>query len=183
MDGGFSISVADRFCVYVSFFCRSSLLHSETGSPKLSLLKLAVFSVQTYAPRGEHDVIVVFFMRFSFGILLLDVDADHLQSFCQSENRRVLGVRLQSFDYGVDVSTHKIFFKCYDLCIIIGPERMQNFVQAIDQWLFSSRLADTSCRLLSHRFNSRVLLEYEILTFFAARSLKDIACSLRWLSR
>lgn len=102
-------------------------------------------------------------MRFSISILLLDVNVDHLHpSFCQCGNRRIVGVRLQSFDYGVDASTHKIIFECYDLWVIIGPERMQNFVQAIDQRLFCSRLADSSCRLLAHRFNSRVLLEYEI---------------------
>jgi len=49
------------------------------------------------------------------------------------------------------------FFKRGDL-IIIGPERMQNFVQPTDDWLLRSRLADSSCRL-THKIISKVLLE------------------------
>jgi len=89
---------------------------------KLSMLNLAVFQSWHILLVESTAWLWPLIMRFSFGIL------------------RVVGVRLQSFDYGFDVSTHKIvsFICCY-LCTIIGPERMQNFVQAIDPWLLSSR--------------------------------------------
>jgi hypothetical protein len=112
MDTGFSIRVADRFSVYVSSFFLSRFTSSfwnwftETFNAKTGC-----FSIQTYAPRGEHDVIVA----FHHALIIWHSAAwcrctliDNLQSFCRSENRRVLGLRSQSFDYGVDVSTHKI---------------------------------------------------------------------------